>query len=159
MGACIYTFGYEGLDISAFLARLSELRIETIIDVRANPLSRKRGFSRNALSEALRGKGVTYLHLKAMGCPKPVRDRYKQDGDWQSYTRSFLTYLGQRDEDIERVCAIAQKSRSCLLCFEADFNRCHRTFVGRAVARSSGLELIHITDQTTIPERAVRVAA
>ena len=49
----IFTFGYEGLSLKAFIARLKSARVETVIDVRANPLSRKPGFSKRAPSPRL----------------------------------------------------------------------------------------------------------
>ena len=44
----IFTFGYEGLPLKAFIARLKSAGIQTVVDVRANPLSRKPGFSKRA---------------------------------------------------------------------------------------------------------------
>ena len=78
----IVTFGYEGLSLDAFIARLKAAGVQTVFDVRANPLSRKPGFSKRGFAAALNEAGPAYVHLPAMGCPKPVRDRYKQDGNW-----------------------------------------------------------------------------
>src|SRR5437879_2982727 len=86
------TFGYEGLDIDIFIARLKQVRIRSIVDVRELPLSRKNGFSKSALAEHLRIAGIGYLHLPALGCPRPIRDRYRCDDDWTAYTRAFLSY-------------------------------------------------------------------
>ena len=91
----LYTFGYEGLAIDAFIARLKSARVETVIDVRANPLSRKRGFSKTSFAIALRAAGIEYRHVVAMGCPKPVRDQYKEDGNWATYTRGFMRHLSK----------------------------------------------------------------
>ncbi|MGN6317380.1 DUF488 family protein [Trinickia sp.] len=41
----VSTIGYEGLDIDAFISLLSENGIETVVDIRELPLSRKPGFS------------------------------------------------------------------------------------------------------------------
>ena len=62
----IFTFGYEALSLNNFIARLKEAGVETVIDVRANPLSRKRGFSKCALSAALDNAGPCSSH----GLPK-----------------------------------------------------------------------------------------
>lgn len=45
----LFTFGYEGLTIEAFIARLNEAGVRTIIDVRELPLSRKKGFSKGSV--------------------------------------------------------------------------------------------------------------
>ena len=108
MGDCIFTFGYEGLPLEAFIGRLKVTGVQAVLDVRANPLSRKPGFSKTALSTALHEVGIIYAHVPAMGCPKPVRDRCKRDGDWAAYTRRFLAHLeGQTDA----VAGLARASR------------------------------------------------
>lgn len=85
----ICTIGYEGLDIDAFMSLLAENDIETVVDVREMPLSRKPGFSKKALEAALNLSGREYVHMVALGCPKPIRDRYREDGNWKRYTEGF----------------------------------------------------------------------
>lgn len=70
----LYTVGYEGVDLDEFIATLKTFGIKQIIDVRDLPLSRKRGFSKNALASALAEAGVKYLHVKSLGDPKPGRE-------------------------------------------------------------------------------------
>lgn len=155
----IFTLGYEALSLNIFIARLKEAGVETVIDVRANPLSRKRGFSKRVLSAALDNAGIAYAHVPAMGCPKPVRERYKRDGDWTAYTRGFLAYLKDQVEALADLSKAAKASPSCLICFEADFDRCHRTFVARAAADIGRLSITHLTDRKEIPDGIVRSAA
>ena len=155
----LFTYGYEGMAIDAFVDRLEASRIRTVVDVRANPLSRKRGFSKTAFSKALNERGISYVHLPAVGCPKPVRDRYKLDANWTAYTRGFLTYLSKQGDAVSEVARIALTESSCLVCFEEDFNRCHRTYVARAVAAKSGLKVAHIMKQTVILDETSRSAA
>ncbi|WP_336987204.1 DUF488 domain-containing protein [Altererythrobacter aquiaggeris] len=54
----IFTIGYEGADIDAFLATLGEAGIDHVVDVRDFPGSRKKGFSKKSLCESLNGVGV-----------------------------------------------------------------------------------------------------
>jgi uncharacterized protein (DUF488 family) len=65
----ICTIGYEGLDIDAFMSLLAENDIETVVDVREMPLSRKPGFSKKALEAALNLSGRDYVHMVA-GLPE-----------------------------------------------------------------------------------------
>ena len=60
----LMTFGYEGLDIESFLAVLKKNGITLLVDVRELPLSRKKGFSKTALSAAAEKQG---LQLAANG--------------------------------------------------------------------------------------------
>ncbi|MGN6808258.1 MAG: DUF488 family protein [Trinickia sp.] len=57
----VFTIGYEGLDIGAFLSLLGEHGMETVVDIRELPLSRKPGFSKNALASTLNLSGFEYV--------------------------------------------------------------------------------------------------
>jgi uncharacterized protein (DUF488 family) len=155
----LYTFGYEGLSVELFLARLKSAYIETVIDVRANPISRKRGFSKRSLSAELEKGGLSYIHAPAMGCPKEVREEYKLNQDWAIYTEGFLAYLATQTASLDGLAKIAQASTCCLVCFEADHDRCHRKSVAQAAARREAFDVHHLTIQTVIPESAARSAA
>ena len=82
MHPTLFTLGYEGLTIEAFITRLQTAQVKTVVDVRELPLSRKKGFSKSAFCAALSAHGMAYLHAPALGCPKPIRNQYKVDGNW-----------------------------------------------------------------------------
>jgi uncharacterized protein (DUF488 family) len=155
----LYTLGYEGFDIAAFIDRLREAGVQTVVDVRELPLSRKKGFSKRAFSECLAIEGIAYFHVPALGCPKNVRDTYRIDGDWARYTRGFIRHLNQQDAPIRELAKLAKSTIACLVCFEADFSACHRTYVGRAAQRAGALQLKHLTARTVFVDRPLRVAA
>lgn len=155
----LFTFGYEGLTLEAFINRLKETEVRTIIDVRELPLSRKKGFSKRAFAEALHINGIAYAHMPALGCPKTIRDAYREDGNWLAYTRKFMAYLNQQNGAIAEVAKIARATNACLICFEADFNLCHRSMVARAAACAGGPAVVHLTARTAIPEVPARAAA
>ncbi len=159
MATNLFTFGYEGLSIDAFIARLKNERIRTVCDVRALPLSRKPGFSKRSFSEALQRAGIRYIHLPALGCPRPTRDQYKKDQDWEAYTKSFSAYLADQTDAVADLARGAKKTRSCLVCFEADFDQCHRSMVARAAVQFGGFRVVHITATEAIPDLPARAAA
>lgn len=140
----ISTIGYEGIDIDAFMVLLAENGIETVVDVREMPLSRKPGFSKKTLANILNLSGFEYIHMVKLGCPKTVRDRYRQDGDWKRYTEGFLNYLETQQSTIAELSSLAASSSCALLCYEADFNYCHRSMVADAVKDYCGANVIHI---------------
>lgn len=125
----LMTIGYEGLDISAFLAALKSNKVAALIDVRELPLSRKKGFSKSALSAAVENAGISYLHMPALGCPRDIRHGYYRDGDWSRYEQRFNAYLTRQDAALSELAALAKRSRACLVCFEADYRSCHRSLV------------------------------
>ncbi|SPK70836.1 conserved protein of unknown function [Cupriavidus taiwanensis] len=140
----IYTIGYEGLDIDAFVGLLAAHSIETVVDIRELPLSRKPGFSKKALASLLNHSGREYVHMVDLGCPKTVRNRYREDGNWKRYTEGFLKYLKTQDAAIVELADLAGSSSCALLCYEADFNFCHRSMVANAVRDYSGMDVQHI---------------
>jgi uncharacterized protein (DUF488 family) len=155
----LFTFGYEGLELPAFIGRLRQACVQTVVDVRELPLSRKKGFSKTALSENLAAHGIAYFHVPTLGCPKDVRDAYRIDGDWARYTRGFMKHLSQQDACVRELAKLARSTTACLVCFEADFSACHRTYVGRAAHRVGGPPLKHLTAKTTFVDQPLRVAA
>ena len=140
----IYTVGYEGLDIDSFLSLLAENDIETVVDVREMPLSRKPGFSKKSLASVLNLSGREYVHMVDLGCPKLVRDRYREDGNWKRYTEGFMKHLKAQDDAIAELSALAATSNCALLCYEADPNFCHRSMVASAVKDYCGARVTHI---------------
>lgn len=155
----LFTFGYEGMSIDAFIARLQSSGVQTVLDVRELPLSRKSGFSKRAFADALRQVEIVYAHLPALGCPKPIRNQYKADGDWSNYTKAFNAYLVTQSIVVAELAQIANKTTACLVCFEADFNFCHRSIVARAAALAGAPRVVHLTAKRAIPEVALRAVA
>ena len=157
--AHLFTLGYEGFDIDAFVARVRSAGVEAIVDVRELPLSRKKGFSKSSFKEALGKAGVDYFHVSALGCPKEIRNRYKADGDWSSYTRDFLAYIDTQDVVVRELVALSKTTAACLVCFEADYTMCHRTFVARAARKSGAPSVMHLTVKTALPDVGRRPGA
>ncbi len=128
----IFTIGYEGATMDSFLAALKEAGVEQVIDVRALPLSRRPGFSKNTLAATLKDNGIDYVHLKALGTPKPARDAAKK-GDWQTMERVYAgqLHLPEAQAQAAQLRSLAAGRPSAVLCFEHDPKHCHRTMLLR----------------------------
>lgn len=155
----LFTFGYEGLAIDGFIARLKEAGVAVVVDVRELPLSRKKGFSKTAFAHALRDAGIAYTHVPTLGCPKPVRNQYRVDGNWKRYEKAFSSYLVTQASAVAGLAKFSKTTRACLVCFEADFNFCHRSLVARAAAGAGGAGVIHLTATAEIADGSVPLAA
>ena len=118
--------------------------IEIVVDIRELPMSRKPGFSKKALASALNLSGFEYVHRVALGCPRPVRDRYRLDGDWKRYTEGFLQHLKMQEAAIAELSVLVTSSNCALLCYEADYNFCHRSMVANAIRDYCGARVQHI---------------
>lgn len=141
----IYTAGYEGLNIDAFIARLKQAQIDKVLDVREYPLSRKPGFSKKAFAQCLADAGIAYEHCPPLGCPKPIRNRYKVDGDWGLYARDFRAYIRTQPALLQRLVGDTAEQRICMVCYEADPAFCHRSLIAEAAHElDSTLETQHL---------------
>ncbi len=139
----IYTIGYEATTMAEFIASLKGAGVERVIDVRALPLSRRPGFSKNMLAATLKEAGVEYVHLKNLGTPKPGRDAAKK-GDVATLVAVYETQLGLPEAQAEaaRMRALAAEKPSALLCYERNPQHCHRTLL--LEAEGEGAEVIDL---------------
>ncbi|KQN26184.1 hypothetical protein ASE86_08520 [Sphingomonas sp. Leaf33] len=126
----IYTIGYEGVTQAEVIAALERAGVRRVIDVRQLPLSRRPGFSKSSLAAALRDHGIDYVHLKALGTPKPGRDAAKK-GDRATLEAAYAGQLElpEAQAAAARMRALAAEMPSALLCFERDPHVCHRTLL------------------------------
>ncbi len=155
----VYTVGYEGLAPEEFLLRLQRAGVQIVVDVRDNAVSRKRGFSKTALAAALRQAGLEYLHIRSLGCPKPIRDQYRADKDWQAYTAAFMEHLRTQSAAVGELATVCKGGAAALLCYEADAGFCHRTYVARAAAATVAGSVLHIGAAGVTPDRVITPAA
>lgn len=121
--------GYEGREINEFAGSLRAAGVDRLVDVRLTPISRKRGFSKNALRITLEAVGIDYEHCPELGNPKANRPGFAGDTDNLSRARAAYRECLATDaarETIARLRAIATRERVVLLCFEANQSRCHR---------------------------------
>lgn len=154
----IFSIGYEGTTIDQFIDELLAQDIERIIDVRSVPISRKRGFSKKLFSSYLEQAGIGYSHLPALGCPKDIRDAYKQDKDWSAYTIKFCRYLKTQESVLENLYFLSTEERCALLCFEANFRECHRSLVTRQITKDYGLPAKHLFVKPSRNRKVVETA-
>ncbi len=143
----LMTIGYEGLSPAAFYGILQRCKVSMVVDVRELPISRRAGFAKSALAAGLGEHGIKYVHFPALGCPRDVRHDYREDGDWARYTRSFKSYLETQLPALEELSGLMTREKCCLLCFEEDYNFCHRSFVAERVAPfvEAELRVFHLT--------------
>ena len=130
----IFTIGYEGATQAELVAALAAAGVGRVIDVRAVPLSRKPGFSKNVLAAGLREAGIDYVHLKALGTPPEGREAARK-GKHEVLERVYAAQLETPEAGLQaaRMIELASEKRSALLCFERDPGACHRTLLRESV--------------------------
>lgn len=153
----LYTIGYEGTDIDRFVATLKAAGVERVADVRAVPISRKKGFSKTALGSRLAAEGIGYLHFASLGDPKPGRDAARA-GQYSRFRAIYSQHLESDDAQasLKELVDMAGEKPTCLLCFERDPVTCHRSMVAQAMGKASSFEVFNLYGDD--PERYARNA-
>lgn len=138
----LLTIGYEGAEPENFVAALKQAGATVVIDVREVAASRKRGFSKTALADALKAAGIAYVHLRALGTPKPGREAARS-GDAKTFEAIFRAHLSGEAAQaaLTEAIDIAQAGRACLMCLERDHDRCHRSIVADAMAARADFQV------------------
>jgi len=139
----IFTIGYEGATVDELISALQSADVERVIDVRALPLSRRPGFSKTPLKNALEEAGIEYVHLKALGTPADGRAAARA-GRHEELKRIYASQLELPEAIAQgaQMLAIAEEKPSALLCMERDPTQCHRTLLLDAVAADA--EVVHL---------------
>lgn len=133
----LFTVGYEGLDIDEFTSFLKKKRIQLIADIRKNPVSRKKGFSKHKMAAALKEKGIDYIHMPGLGTPSAWRKL--ADKGMLTREKMFENFVEEiiptHPDEMNELRKLMRQKRMALLCYEADASDCHRSFVAEEIAR------------------------
>lgn len=142
----LFTMGYEGANIDAFIVNLLTNNIKCVLDVRAIPFSRKPGFSKTKLAQKLKHADIKYIHLSDLGTPKDIREKLKSTHDYSSFFKQMDDYLTTKKDSIEDAYHYVMNSTCCLMCFERLVAQCHRKVIAEKIkARDGdGLQIKHI---------------
>jgi uncharacterized protein (DUF488 family) len=133
----LFTVGYEGHEIENFCKKLKRNGIRCVADLRKNPVSRKKGFSKNKLRENLQKYNIEFVHFGGLGVPTLWRNHAKQ----KLITRKkmFFDYktriIPKHLSEIEVLRVLMRYGGLALLCYERDALDCHRHFVSEKIKR------------------------
>jgi uncharacterized protein (DUF488 family) len=139
----IFTIGYEGATVAEFISALQNAGVERVIDVRALPNSRRPGFSKTPLRNALSEAGIDYVHLRALGTPAEGRSAARA-GRIEDLERIYAGQLELPEAMAEgaQMMELAKEKPSALLCYEREPSGCHRSLLLRAVAPE--MDVVHL---------------
>jgi len=153
MRKTLFTIGYEKARLADFVATLVETGIETLIDVRDRPISRRPGFSKRQLAAALEEAGIFYVGLTALGTPPEGREAGRRR-DWDRFWHIVDERLSSAEAEFafDEAARAARARPSCLLCYEADWRCCHRLRVAEILAARHGFAVQHLAVRDGAPE-------
>lgn len=143
--ALLATIGYEGAAWPDFVSTLMAAGIRRVIDVREVAQSRRAGFSKSALRNALAEVEIDYHHLRQLGDPKHGREAARA-GKFDLFQTIFSAHMDllESREALSEAVLLATERTSALICFERDPKHCHRTIVAERMIALSSLTITHL---------------
>lgn len=133
----LYTVGYEGISLEAYLNKLIKHDVKVLVDVRNNPMSQKFGFSKSQLIKYCEGLNIQYVHFPEVGVQSEYRQELKTQSDYDSlfgtYKKKTLTTTIVTQESILKL--LIENKRIALTCFEANICQCHRKHLAEAISK------------------------
>jgi uncharacterized protein (DUF488 family) len=130
----LFTIGYEGITIEAYINKLIQNDIRLICDVRNNPISRKFGFSKTMLSSILQEINIEYVHMPELGIVSEKRKELRGQADYETLFDEYKKTLPKKKVYIKKVFdLLCDKKRIALTCFEKDHNLCHRHILSQFI--------------------------
>ena len=142
-GTTIYTIGHSNHAIERFLELLQACKIETLIDVRSNPVSR---YSPHFVKENLRGfleaNGIRYVYLGDKLGGKPGNPAFRDEEGRVSY--ALVAQSEAFRQGLDSAVREAGKGRTAIMCAEDDPRNCHRYHLDTPALAARGLTVLHI---------------
>jgi len=145
--ATLYTIGHSMRALDELVSALKAHSIETLVDIRAFPMSRRLPhFNRESLERSLPEQGIRYLWMKALGGYRKATGKESphtalRNANFRNYADYTLT--PEFEQAASELIQIASLSRTAYMCAERVYFRCHRTIVSDWLV-AHGHEVLHI---------------
>lgn len=132
---------------------LERARVETLVDVRRYPGSRRNPqYNRGALEAALARAGIAYSHAEALGgrlSGEPGEERFACIRE--PAFRSYAARMGTLEWQQALASALAEPA-PCLMCAETSWTKCHRRFIAELLV-ARGHAVRHLSPEGGEPHR------
>ncbi|HET7855790.1 MAG TPA: DUF488 domain-containing protein [Gaiellaceae bacterium] len=149
----IWTVGHGTRPAEALLKMLEAAGVETLVDVRRYPGSRRNPqYNRAALEATLADAGIGYRHLAALGgrlSGEPGEERFAciRLPAFRSYA-ARMAASGWQDA----LASVLAEPAPCVMCAETPWTKCHRRFIAELLL-ARGHEVLHLTPGGVEPHR------
>jgi uncharacterized protein (DUF488 family) len=138
----VFTIGHGARTAEELVACLTEAGVETLIDVRRFPGSRRHPqFDRDAVSGTVEAAGIAYVHAEALGGRRSGgSDRFPCIR--VAAFRSYAAWMG--GDEFRRALADALGCAvPCFMCAETLWWRCHRRLIADLLV-ARGHPVVHL---------------
>jgi uncharacterized protein (DUF488 family) len=147
-GVTIRTIGHSSRPIETFVALLEEHGVESLVDVRRYPGSRKNPhFNRDALEASLGDAGIGYVHEVDLGGRRRVNADSRNTAWRNSGFRGYADWMASAEfrDALTRLIEGAAGRGTAIMCAESVPWRCHRNLIADALVLA-GIDVVHIID-------------
>ena len=129
----LFSIGYEGLSLEAYINKLIMNDIKVLCDVRKNAFSQKYGFSKSQLETACKGVDIKYIHIPDLGIESGYRQNLMSQKDYDILFEKYeKTVLQANSNAINRIFRLLKEDkRVALTCFEKNPLQCHRSRIAK----------------------------
>ena len=144
MTRVIHTIGHGRRPVEELVECLREASVETLVDVRRFPSSRRNPqFNQPTLAATLAGAGIAYEHAVELGglrTSEPGEELFACLGRFAGYAARMRTAAWQA-----ALAETLELPRSCLMCAETPWQRCHRRLIAELLV-ARGHEVVHLIE-------------
>ena len=140
----VFTVGHGTRPIDELLEVLGEAGVQTLVDVRRFPSSRRQPqFNQDALAASLEERGIAYEHAVELGgrrSGEPEEERFSciRVAAFRSYAARMSTPEWQ-----QALATAVAEPEPCFLCAETLWWRCHRRLIAELL-HARGHEVVHL---------------
>lgn len=143
----VFTIGHSTRPAAEFVTLLAEAGVDLVADVRAVPRSRTNPqFNTTTLQKTLRGAGIAYRYLPALGGWRHQRASRSLNTLWRNASfRAYADYAGTSEfrAGFRELRTLAAKRHCAIMCAEVLWWRCHRRIIADYLL-AAGFEVVHI---------------
>ena len=144
MSGLVFTIGHGTRPIAELVATLHEAKVQTLVDVRRFPGSRRNPqFNERPLAAALEAAGIAYRHAVELGgrlSGEPGEERFPCIR--VAAFRSYAARMGTEPWQAALAAALAEPSPA-FMCAETPWWRCHRRLIAELLT-ARGIGVVHL---------------
>jgi uncharacterized protein (DUF488 family) len=140
----IHTIGHGRRPVEELVECLREASVETLVDVRRFPSSRRNPqFNQATLAATLADAGIAYEHAAELGglrSTEPGEELFACLGQFAGYAARMRTTAWNTALD-----EALTHHKPCLMCAETPWQRCHRRLIAELLV-ARGHEVVHLIE-------------
>ena len=160
--ATLCTIGHSTRPLNEFIAVLQAHSIQTLVDIRSFPMSRRLPhFNRESLEKTMPDAGIQYVWIKELGGRrKRILDDSPNTALRNDSFRNYADYMLTEDfqRGIAELVKLAEQSRTAYMCAERVYFHCHRMLVSDWLV-AHGHEVFHIDETGRVKKHELMAEA